>query len=266
MKLLTLSVACLAAMAVSGSASTLEPIAFFTFDNGITTDDSGNGNNGIAHAGTSISVGTSQDGTNALALSAVNGTSGIETNIDINKSAFTSMTMGGWVYATGNGNGPGGKFLSHDNGAFGRTLGLDTRGNSSGIDFSAFNGSGVTDADGTGSLLGSWVHLAVVYDGANSGLYVNGVLDELFTDNTSTSPGLTAGLFIGTNNHFNEDFQGFVDDVFIYDRALSSTDVSDIFSNGIVASTSVSAVPLPAGLPLLLAGLGGLGLVRSRRS
>lgn len=256
MKALALGTACLIAMALPATASTLNPLAYYTFDNGIGTDDSGNGNTGTAHAGTSVAVGGSQDGSNALALSPASGTSGIETSININKSAMASMTMGGWVRATGNGNGPGGKFLSHDNGAFGRTLGLDTRGDSAGIDYTAFSGTGVVDADGTGSLIGSWVHLTVVYDGANSGLYVNGVLDSMFTDNTSTSPGLTAGLFIGTNNFFNEDFQGFVDDVFIYDRALSATDVAAIHRDGIAASAT--PVPLPAGLPLMLGAFAGL--------
>jgi hypothetical protein len=33
-----------------------------------------------------------------------------------------------------------------------------------------------------------------------------------------------------------------------------------------VVSSQISAVPLPAGLPLLLAGLGGLGLIRKRQT
>jgi hypothetical protein len=268
MNKLILSAACIAVMATSAHASTVDPVAYFTFDNGIATDDSGNGNNGTAHAGTSVTTTGSRDGSNVLSLTPTSGTSGIETSININKSFMASMTMGGWIFATGNGNGPGGKFLSHDNGAFGRTIGLDSRHDgadvSPGVDFAAFTGTGVVDANGSNSLLNTWVHLAVVYDGANSGLYVNGVLDSTFTDNTSTATPLTAGLFIGTNNFFNEDIPGLVDDVFVYDRALDAADIANIFSNGIEAA--VNPVPLPAGLPLMLGGLAGLvGLRRKSK-
>lgn len=115
------------------------------------------------------------------------------------------------------------------------------------------------DANGSSALFGSWVHLAVVYDGASSGLYINGVLDSTFNDLTSTTPGWTQGLFIGTNNYYNEDFDGLVDDVFVFDRALTSAEVATIHSVGFVAP---ALVPLPAGLPLMLGGMIGFAALR----
>lgn len=263
MKRLLFTAACVLGLAAPVNAASLDPIALYTFDNGIGTDDSGNGNTGIAHAGTGL--GTSFNGSNALALTPSGGTSGLETNININRSAMPSMSMGGWVFALSQGTGPGGKFLSHDNGAYGRTLGIDIRGDAPGYDVTAFGGGGtqVVDAVNPASPFGSWMHLAVVYDGANSGLYINGVLDSAFVDTTSTQPGLTPGLFIGTNNYFNEDFHGFVDDVFVFDRALSAAEISSIHANGFDAP---APVPLPAGLPLLIGGLAGLSLLRRRKT
>lgn len=257
MKRTLMAAACLFGMASATSATTLDPLALFTFDNGLATDDSGNGNNGTLRAGTS--AGPSRDGSTALNLTPSRGTSGLETTININKSAMLSMSMGGWVFARSPGVGIGGKFLSHDNGAYGRTLGIDARGDSAGSDFAAFAGSGVEDANGSGALFGSWVHLAVVYNGAASGLYVNGVLDSTFNDLTTTQPGLTQGLFIGTNNYFDEDFDGLVDDVFVFDRALTAAEVATIHADGFAAP---APVPLPAGLPLMLGGMIGFAALR----
>ncbi len=261
MKSLICSLAVILGTAAPLAASSLDPLALYTFENGLTTDESGNGNNGTAFAGTSLATGASRDGSTALRLTPTNGLSGIDTGININRSAMSSMTMGGWVRATGPGFGVGGKFLSHDNGAFGRTVGLDVRGDSAGLDFGAFSGTGVEDANGSGSLINTWVHIAVVYDGANSGLFINGLLDTVFTDNTSTAPGLTAGLFIGTNSFFNEDFDGFLDDVFVFDRALNRGEVLQIATTGFDAP---APVPLPAGLPLLMAGLASFFFMRRK--
>jgi hypothetical protein len=259
MRSLLLAAACAVGFAGAASASTLSPLALYTFDDGTAADVTGNGNDGTILGG--FGLGTSFNGSNAGAFSALGGTSGIDTSININKSAMASMSMGAWVFATANGLGPGGKILSHDNGNFGRTLGLDNRGDSPGTDFAAFGGPGVAvvDANDPASPLGQWVHLAVVYDGANSGLYINGVLDSSFVDNTTTAPGLTAGLFIGTNNYFNEDFVGLMDDVFVFDRALSASEVSQIANTGFAAP-----VPLPAGLPLLAVGLGAFAALRRK--
>lgn len=248
--------------AAPAGAATLSPYALYTFDNGLATDDSGNGNTGTVHAG--AGTGLSHDGSTALALSAVSGTSGIETPIDINVTAMPTMSMGAWVYAYNIGQGPGGKVLSHDNGQYGRTIGIDSRGDDAGYDWTAFGGptTQVVDAVDRADPLGTWVHLAVVYNGANSGLYINGMLDSSFSDTTSTVPGLTAGLFIGTNNYYNEDFVGLVDDVFVFDQALTEAQVDYIYQNGF--ATSPAPVPVPAGLPLLVMGLGAFAMLRRK--
>ena len=261
MTYLKLCTAAFIGLAAPAFAVPIDILALYTFDNGITVDDSGNGNTGTVLGGVSIAAGGGRDGSDALDMSVVAGLSGIDTGIDINRGSLASLTMGGWVYTRSTGGRGLGKILSHDNGGFDRTLGVDSRGDDPGNDYAAFTGAGVADADATALALNVWTHLAVVYDGAASALYVNGVVVDTFTESTElVDSGWT--LHIGTNPSFNEDFDGLADDLFVYGRALSANEIGDIYSNGF--GETPAAVPLPAALPLLLAGLGGLGALRTR--
>ncbi len=71
----------------------------------------------------------------------------------------------------------------------------------------------------------SWSHLAATYDGSRLRLYVNGVLVR-----TTTVSGniVTSGmpLRIGGNEVWGEWFAGVIDDVRIYNRALSQTEIA----------------------------------------
>jgi hypothetical protein len=243
-------------LASPAAAVTSGLVAFYDFESSDASDASGNGNDGTVVAGVTFGA-TGYAGSMGAEFTATSGLSGINTGIDINPAAMPALTMGGWFRADTINNG---KVLSHDNGGFDRTLGLDGRGSVSGVDWTAFSGGGVVDADSVTQdvIAGAWQHVAVVYDGAASALYVNGTLAESFTATNGTS---VWSLFIGTNPSFNEDFIGGADDVFVFSRALSANEIGSIYSDGI---TITPAVPLPAGLPLLIGGLGVLGLIRRR--
>ncbi|HKO37470.1 MAG TPA: LamG domain-containing protein, partial [Solirubrobacterales bacterium] len=69
-----------------------------------------------------------------------------------------------------------------------------------------------------------WTHLAFTYDGAQMRIYVNGALAE--TDPQPTGPPTGEGaLSIGCNHLYPEDFEGLIDEVRVYDRALSDEEV-----------------------------------------
>ncbi|HEV2727981.1 MAG TPA: LamG domain-containing protein, partial [Solirubrobacterales bacterium] len=69
-----------------------------------------------------------------------------------------------------------------------------------------------------------WTHLAFTYDGATMRLYVNGEL--VATQAQSTPPPAGEGpLAIGCNPLYPEDFDGLIDEVRIYDRALGVDEV-----------------------------------------
>jgi hypothetical protein len=77
---------------------------------------------------------------------------------------------------------------------------------------------------GTAPPLGSWTHLAGTYDGSTLRIYVNGTLASSKTT-TQTMPNSTNPLYIGGNVRWGEFFDGAIDDVRIYNRALSQTEI-----------------------------------------
>lgn len=100
-----------------------------------------------------------------------------------------------------------------------------------------------------------WTHLAMTYDGANLRSYVNGEQDSnVFSVNgnikTSTDP-VTIG---NVNNSQNRHFEGMLDDVGIWNRALSASELEDLAGPGnLTATTAINAdgslKVTPAGTP-----------------
>jgi hypothetical protein len=74
--------------------------------------------------------------------------------------------------------------------------------------------------------VGSWVHLAFVGEGANTLLYVNGALQETIAANIA----LPLGQF-GSDN-FGDRLKGLVDELSVYNRALSAAEIQAIYNAG----------------------------------
>ena len=87
---------------------------------------------------------------------------------------------------------------------------------------------GSTDVVTTGPsalTVNTWTHLALTYDGANLRLYVNGtqVSSQAQTGNDcdrSTNP-----LQIGGDSIFGQYFAGTIDEVRVYNKALSQSQI-----------------------------------------
>ena len=113
-----------------------------------------------------------------------------------------------------------------------------------------------------------WVHLVGVYDGntGTSTLYVNGSSDGSVAK-AGGIPDKTPPSTFNIGRYYNTGsfaFTGSIDDVQVYDEALSAGDVTFLFNNpGSALGSAANTAPEPS--TLVLVGFGVVGLVGGRR-
>lgn len=79
---------------------------------------------------------------------------------------------------------------------------------------------------------GAWHHVVATYENPNYKLYVDGTVDAEQTPGT-VPDNHDNFLFIGGCNIGNYWMSGVIDEVVLYDRALSETEINDLMKNGI---------------------------------
>jgi hypothetical protein len=94
-------------------------------------------------------------------------------------------------------------------------------------------------------------------------LYIDGALESTviaspFTPAPSIAPFLVGGITLGSSTNPTGAFNGLIDDVRIYDNALSAADVEALFN-------PVSAVPEPSTFALASVAIVLVSLVIGRR-
>jgi hypothetical protein len=80
-----------------------------------------------------------------------------------------------------------------------------------------------------------WTHLTVTYNGSTLTLYRNGVAVATSTVSGTLSP--STGILQVAASQYGEYFQGFIDEVRIYNRALSNTEIQTIYQQDSVAAS-----------------------------
>ena len=181
-------------------------------------DASGKGNHGTMSNAVRISNGHSGK---ALQFNGTNAWVTVKDSASLDLS--TGLTLEAWVYPTSLT--AGGKTVILKEQSGGAVYNLYA-GEDAGVPISSFNDGSYRVISGPNQLpVNQWAHLVSTYDGQYQRLYVNGVQVAQRAQNTliQQSSGV---LRIGGNSVWGEYFQGAIDEVRIYNRALTATEVA----------------------------------------
>ncbi|HSC92403.1 MAG TPA: LamG-like jellyroll fold domain-containing protein [Gaiellaceae bacterium] len=198
-------------------------VAAWSFDAGSGTtaaDATGKGHTGTINGPTWVTTGRYG---NALSFDGVND---IVTVADANDLDLTTgMTLEAWVNPAALGNSWRTVLMKEQTGNIVYDLYAHGSGASKLPTGEAFAGGSVASVAATSALaLNAWAHLAVTYDGSALRLYVNGTLagTTLRTGSIATS---TGALRIGGNTIWSEWFSGRIDEMRVYNRALTQAEI-----------------------------------------
>ena len=228
-------------------------VAGYAFDEaaGATTADaSGNGN-----VGTVSGAAWSTQGRNGGALS-FDGTNDLVSIADAaTLDLTTGMTLEAWVFPTSLGSAWRTTIFKH--GSADLVYGLYANRNTGVPNAQVFVGGSARVVNGSGGLAPStWSHLAATYDGAAIRIYVNGV-ETGVVGRTGAIATSTGALSIGGNTIWAEWFVGRIDDVRVYNRALTPAQIQADMNTPVAPPPAADSTPPSA--PGTLSATGSLG-------
>jgi Concanavalin A-like lectin/glucanases superfamily len=228
-----------AATAPASTTSVNGLVAAYSFDDfggAMTADASGNGNHGVISEATRTASGyfgnaLKFDGTNDWVT--VNDSASLDLSSGLTLEAWVNpaVVMSGWKTILM-------KEQSTSNEVYYLSANNDTNKPVTG---QWISGS-VKPLSGVSSLTpNTWWHLTATYDGQTQRLYVNGVK---VSERAQTGSIQTSGsaMHIGGNSIWGEYFQGSIDEVRIYNRALSSTEVGTDYKTAVSASSPAKLI------------------------
>jgi hypothetical protein len=109
----------------------------------------------------------------------------------------------------------------------------------------SFNSSSGGVFTGVQMPVNTWMHLAASFDGTNYRFYINGQLIK--TTAGTFGPTNSAPLEIGKSGTC-EVFAGLIDEVEIYNRALSASEIAAIYNAGSAGKCKYGCTPAPTGM------------------
>ena len=199
----------------TGIDSSLE--GYYPF-NGNAEDITSNGRNFTVYGNTSLTTGRDNSSNSAYYFDG-NGDY-LEYNTSI--PSFTRYTITLWAKPDSTGTYEA-MFASYNDASFGFQIDLDSSNNFH-IRKASSNGGNITLSSAT---LGAWTFIAFTYDGTDSKCYINSESPVSDTGGTTEF-----NLFrMGRNRNGNTYFKGSIDELRIYNRALSAIEIQAIYSN-----------------------------------
>jgi fibronectin type 3 domain-containing protein len=226
-------------------APSLGAAAAYSFDEGtgaIAADATGNGNVGTLTNGPSWTTAGKYGG----ALSFDGSNDFVLVNHSASLNLTNAMTLEAWVYPTSAAGGWHAIIQKEVDAYF-----LHSSGTGAPLDPTAggtFSGQLSYFAASSPMTLNAWNHVAVTWDGSIMRLYVNGAAAATQTRG-GTLQSTTAPLRIGGNSPYAEMFQGRIDEVRIYNRALTQAEVQSDMNSPITPAGPDTTPPAnPSGL------------------
>lgn len=197
----------------------------FESGSGSTAVDTFNNFDGSFNGGVNFAPSKGDKATGDYAASFDNGGDLIDTNYyasDFNIEGGKPKTITAWAY-TENFNG-GGIWQLGSTGTSGYDFSLRTLGTQDEWRWQSWGGT--YDQDFFFDSHNKWVHFAGVYDGSTLYVYANGqqVASQTADYNTVDGNGFQVGTWEGT------EFRGDIDEVRIYDQALTQSEIQDIYN------------------------------------
>ena len=237
---------------VLASSASADLVAWWKFD-GNFDDSSGNGHDGTAvgaptfaagQFGQAVVVNGSSDyincGQNLTDTTLGDGgtLTGFSMTFWVNRAVAGDNKVCGDIDTSGWSGGGGIKAAIYNN-----RLEIDMRDS----DQRYFSRDDATQPLGTTMTTNTWYHIAVVFDDAGDTMtiYLNGVVDRLMTV-TQGMAASTHDFYIGTDTpNAGHYFNGMIDDMLLYDSALSQAEVLGIMA-GRGPSAGTAGKPIPA--------------------
>ena len=213
------------------SATTLSPasglVAAYAFGEGAgttTADATGKGHTGTLQGGASWTT----SGKYGSGLSFNGSTAYVDLGNAADLQLTGSMTWSAWIYATSNPPDDGQIIAKSGGAGWQFKTSPDTGVHTFGVGVSADAGSLTQRYSATVRALGTWYHVAGVYDAASQTLniYVNGVLDNGVLSGTVPASQYNAAENVTVGRRAGGFyFQGTIDEVRLYNRALSQAEI-----------------------------------------
>ncbi|MBI3850912.1 MAG: tandem-95 repeat protein [Verrucomicrobia bacterium] len=193
--------------------------------------DSADGNNGTLQNGAVIAAGKVGQ---AFSLDGVDDVALVADAPNLRFGPTSPMTVDMWVYRTSS------NPVQHIIGKRASCTGSSTEGtfqlvfDDAGVGLAFGPPSGACACSGQALPLNTWTHLAGTFDGTTLRLFINGQLAA--TTPGSLGPANTAPLKIGDSGScgafYGQAFGGLIDEVSIYNRALTTNEIQSIYNAG----------------------------------
>ncbi len=224
-------------------------VAWYPF-NGNANDESGNGNNGTNNGAT---LTTDRFGVSGKAYSFNGVSSFIEVNND-SSLCLPIYSISAWVK-------PNGYYLSGtDDANYILGKGNDFNDGHYSLHYKTISqkarasigvGSSGLYVNSTSDILSSdWVHIASTWDGNNLKIYINGSLENLVSVASNVQGINSENLYFGTmaaNTTWPYWLNGKLDDIAIYNRALTPSEITQLYNAGNVAGSITGATTVCTG-------------------